>query len=100
MQNIGPQIIFNLDSSKIQGFIEIDINDLDKFFKVIHCSNVKVLTPEMSFNNLVQSILRYKFEKENSDLINIFTNIKSILEHMNNSEFEKYIEGERIGEHL
>ena len=98
LKNIGPQIIFNLESSKIQRFIEIDISELDKFFKVIHCSNVKLLTPEMSYNNLVQSILRYKFEKENSELINIFTNVKSLLEHMNKSEFEKYIEGEKIGE--
>lgn len=98
LKNIGPHIIFNLDSAKIQRFIELDINELDKFFKVIYCSNVKVLTPEMSFNNLVQSVLRFKFEKENSELINIFTNIKSLLEHMNNDEFDKYIEGKVIGE--
>lgn len=98
LKNIGTSIIFNLDSDKIKRFIEIDISQLDKFFKVVYSSKINSLTPELAYNNLMQSIIRFNFEKENSDVINIFTNVNSLLIHMNDIEFEKYLEGNTIGE--
>lgn len=97
LKNIGPNILFEFKTDKIEKFISIDINELDKFFKTIYVSNYDVVPQKTVYNNLILSILRFRFDREHKDVVNIFSNINSLLVHMSNEELQDYLNGKITG---
>ena len=79
LNNLGSDILFNLNNDSVVKLINLDYDTLVKLIDTIKCCTYEDVPKNVLYNNVSISLCKYTFKMEHSDIVNIFTNIKSVV---------------------
>lgn len=90
LDNLGAKILFNLENKNVKVLLKYEIQDLDILFALFD-KDTEIIPNERVYSSFVQSLLTYKFKKENREIVDVFTNINSIITSMTLEEMENLL---------
>ena len=95
LDNIGPKLLFNLDNANLQKMLKYSKKELDSFFTLFD-KETTIVDSNAVKDNFTTSYLTFKFKKEHENIVNVFTNINTIITHMSEEELNEYLNGSSI----
>ncbi len=87
---LGPSVLFNLNVEKIDKFLRLPIEDMNKFFEVVHpreASSSKIK------DAIMDSILQYEFSIYFETDVRIFFYIRDVLSSISLDEYKGWMSG-------
>ena len=88
---IGPKLLFKLDNANIDKLMSANEKDLDIIFKILKSSSIAVAPSNKVYDNLVLSLVRFKYVQENSEIVNLFPNIRDLIIGMDEKTFQEWL---------